>query len=113
MVNITYKAPTAEDSLFRIICTGHASYAEKGKDIVCSSVSILLYTLVESLLKHPEYYGKGGLKYSLETGKAMIDCKSKNFPMAEDMLDEVFETIVTGFELLAQNYPNNVKLDRK
>lgn len=32
-----------------IIVFGHANYAEPGKDIVCSAVSTLFFTLVESI----------------------------------------------------------------
>ena len=38
----------------RLRVSGHAGYAEVGKDIVCSAVSILVVTLVESLKKQNE-----------------------------------------------------------
>ena len=33
----------------RITITGHAQYAEEGKDIVCAAVSVLAQTLIRSI----------------------------------------------------------------
>lgn len=44
MIEVAHNARTNE-----IIVSGHSGYAEKGKDIVCSAVSVLVNTLVESM----------------------------------------------------------------
>lgn len=83
---------------------GHANY-KKGDDIVCSAVSILCYTLDKSLKKYADY----------------ADIQSKSFnghyiiyadvlPERHNEIKNAFDTIMCGFELLADNYPENVNI---
>lgn len=51
-----------------ITATGHANYAEYGKDIVCASVSMLLQNLIKSI--HDLTDDK--IEYDLKAGQAFI-----------------------------------------
>lgn len=123
MTRITYKVDKGiakgEADTYTLIAIGHSGYATVGKDIVCASVSTLMYTLAAMLRKHPEYIEDGTLKYSFEERnennepKAFVSVSPKPYPMAEDMIEEIFETIVSGMELLHDNYSNNVNLVKK
>ena len=44
MIKVSYKEK-------RIVITGHAGFAETGKDIVCASVSSIIYTTVNGILQ--------------------------------------------------------------
>ncbi|MBS7176260.1 MAG: ribosomal-processing cysteine protease Prp, partial [Clostridiales bacterium] len=51
-----------------ITVTGHAGYAEPGKDIVCAAVSALLQTFIESVNKQTT----GKLKCDIRAGNALV-----------------------------------------
>lgn len=85
---------------------GHADYAEKGKDIVCSAVSILFYTLAKAIDDTP---------FALSTDKEVKDASIKLtvHPKAQYVanIQLMFWQTMTGFELLANDYPDNVRID--
>ena len=103
MIQIIYNRDTS-----RVSITGHAGSGEVGHDLVCASVSILAYTLA-SLVRN---FGEGvqrGVTVDLNEGEALISCDP-----VEDFrcsIKLVFDTICTGFELLAQEYPENVSFE--
>lgn len=109
MVTITRKH-NFDDKVLCIEAKGHAGYAEAGKDIVCASVSILLYTIAQSV---KNMYELGSLAdkptIELTEGDACIECRFKNY----DTFIEAFQNfllIEVGYSLLAQNYPQYVRL---
>lgn len=77
-----------------ITLEGHAGYAEIGKDIVCSAVSILIYTLLQ-------YADDKGIKcrYTLDNGSAEIH-----------ITDSCRDFMITGFRLLEEAYPNYIAI---
>jgi uncharacterized protein YsxB (DUF464 family) len=87
---------------------GHAGFAEKGQDIVCSSASILAYTVAQIAREMGEGGSlKGEPCIELAEGDAtvMFRCKSdETYAKAK----QTFSVAKTGFALLAQNYPQYV-----
>ena len=87
---------------------GHADFAPVGSDIVCASASMLAATLfarVMNLLDEDDI-----LECEMEPGHASLEiCPLK----AGNTLRcrHAFETIMDGFELLAQRYPEHVVID--
>jgi len=102
MIQIQYRP-------FSIHIEGHAGYAEKGKDIVCSASSVLLYTL-EIALDRYESLGKCNTYKTAYPGYAHISAE----PMTteDDEIFEAFEIIADGYELLSNQYPDYVKFMR-
>lgn len=102
MVIIDYERKQAGCGKYhRISVTGHADYAEHGKDIVCSAASILCYTLIAILdrYKYDEkevYLDNGDIKIMV------VDTSPR------DEATVIFDTILQGFELLAEQYPENI-----
>ena len=102
MITVTF---TEKGKRLSLRVEGHARYAEHGKDIVCASASILTYTLasiVDSI---------DGVKTSinLDSGDSTIDCEcedNETFAMVAD----VYAFAKRGYVLLAQNYPQYVRL---
>ncbi len=98
-----------ETGLITLKVKGHANQAEKGKDIVCASATILSYTVAQ-IMKNIN--SRGGLKkpptVKLSDGRALISCHP-----TEDSYEEVLHTFLVaqvGFGLLAHNYPKYVSL---
>lgn len=79
---------------------GHAGYAEKGEDIVCSAVSTLGQTLISYLnVDHDKF------DYSMKEGYIWCYAKGVNVRTA-------LNVIMTGFYLLSRDYPDYVSIDR-
>ena len=71
-----------------IKATGHANFAEPGKDVVCAAVSILLQTL--------ELRGKA----TKSKGNMIVHTEDK----------DALQLIVEGLRLISSNYPENVEV---
>ena len=93
----------------RVTAKGHAGAAEAGKDLVCAAASILLYTLasdVTALCKgSPEYYKEPVT--IMHPGDVEISVKGTDDD-ADETLTMVIDCVVSGFKLLAEQYPDNI-----
>lgn len=86
---------------------GHAEHGEKGEDIVCSAISILFYTLAESLNNCRDMLEES-VDYDMDDGNGHISCKPK--AEYEANISLIYWTILNGFQLVAENYKKNVNL---
>lgn len=102
MINITFNPST-----FTLDITGHAGHGEKGEDIVCSAISTLFYTLAQSLLDTKDML-KEDIDFSDEDGNGHLSCKPKEEFEANVSL--IYWVVLNGFDLVAENYKENVKL---
>ena len=100
MINITFNAKTLELKI-----EGHANYGKKGEDIVCAAVSTLFYTLGECLMQS-ERMLKSPVVFKDKDSKGFLRCKPKK--EFEGNIARTYWTILTGMELVANNYPQNV-----
>lgn len=109
MVEITYSYKDGRQS---IKVSGHANHAEYGKDLVCSAISSLIYSLADLILEVADH---GHLTESpvikLTPGDAEITCK----PLAneEDVftIKGAYMMAIRGFKLLSESYEENVRFD--
>ncbi len=110
MVTITTKHNFAK-MVLSIEAKGHAGYAEAGKDIVCASVSTLMYTLAQSV---KNMYELGTLAdeptINLTTGDACIKCRFDDYDFFYEAFQN-FSLIGLGYSLLAHSYPQYVRLE--
>lgn len=90
MIQVIYNE--VEDAMI-LRAEGHAGYAEKGKDIVCAAVSVLMQTLACSV---GTCMGNDGKGFS-------VVCKKSNGNIAK------FEFVTDGLVLLQREYPENVR----
>jgi uncharacterized protein YsxB (DUF464 family) len=92
-----------------LLVKGHAGQAEKGKDIICASASILAYTIAQ-VIKAMEHHGDLAETPILELneGDATIVCRAKDDFLFSEMMQDFF-VIRTGYMLLAHNYPQFVE----
>ena len=93
-----------------VMILGHAGYAPLGKDLVCAGVSTLAFTLVQSLRREEDAGNLCDLQVSILPGRV-----SASFQIAETTLTGslccTLQTIQEGFSLLAQRYPDYVRLE--
>ena len=102
MINIKFNPNTYELDI-----TGHAEHGKKGEDIVCAAISILFYTLAESLTQCKNML-EDDMTFEYEDGNGHISCKPKN--EFEANISLTYWTILNGFQLISENYKKNVNL---
>jgi len=83
---------------------GHAGYGEKGKDIVCAATSILAQTLERRLLE------AGALLEAAPREQEAV--WQIRFWMDTPAAREAVRTVMTGFGMLASQYPRHVAVGR-
>ncbi len=93
MISIQYYRDNLELQI-----AGHAGYAEKGRDIICAAVTALAGTLERCIQEH----GEGSSKW--DTGETTFHAEGT------ENLRSCFETVVTGLQLLAEEFPEYVIL---
>ncbi len=88
-----------ENDGFRVIITGHAGYAPEGQDIVCASVSSLIYAMIGYLhtLK-----GSKCKVHKLQKGYAEMSCASVG--------EEAVRMTCIGILQVSEQYPQCVRL---
>jgi len=96
MIEISVTKPLDK---MRIEVKGHAEYGEYGSDIVCAAASILLYTLRERACD----IDQRSVISVMTAGDSFVEVDIRNQRMRECV-----NTVLTGFRLLATNYPDNV-----
>jgi uncharacterized protein YsxB (DUF464 family) len=94
-----------EKALCGVQAKGHAEF-NPGNDIVCSAISALLQTLYAGL----EMRCYARVHHEQESGWFCIDVgiEEKN----RDRIEALFNSVIYGLELIAEKYPNNVKIER-
>lgn len=102
MIQVTYNE-VGDEMILR--AEGHAGYAEKGKDIVCAAVSVLMQTLAYSVDAD-----NTGNTFELSDGKNG-NRLTVQAPMSV-LNRNKFDLVVEGLIRLAENYPENVQFKK-
>lgn len=102
MIQVTYNE-AGNEMILR--AEGHAGYAEKGKDIVCAAVSVLMQTLACSVDAN-----NTGNTFELSDGKNG-NRLTVQAPMSVLNRDK-FDLVVEGLIRLAENHPENVQFKK-
>ena len=84
-----------------ITMTGHADYADYGKDIVCASASSIVTTSINLCLR----FNKKSLKYKEEKDKLTIEVLS-----SDDNITLTINNMLMMLEELASTYKKNIKI---
>ena len=104
MIEITFTDNEKKEYVLEI--KGHANYAEEGKDIVCAAISTLFYTLSNALEDNKNMLLT--FNAQMEKGEGTLVCTPKE--EYEGNVQLMMITILTGFNMMASNYPHHVKL---
>lgn len=86
----------------RIIVSGHAGYAEAGKDIVCAGVTALTQSLVSSLIE----LTANDIEHEISPGRA--DIHYRNLSEAGKLLVDSF---FIGICQIADEFPDYVRIE--
>ena len=100
MVDVTFKP-----SELKLTIKGHANAAEKGKDIVCSAVSILAYQLAYAVDESRDMLEEEPV-IQIEEGDALVSCIPKKPFLAT--MQRTYWTVLCGFELLVSMHGNYI-----
>jgi uncharacterized protein YsxB (DUF464 family) len=107
-VTVKYK----QDQIVSISAKGHSGYAPHGEDIVCASASVLMQTAVNSM------YAVAGLDIVIFDSEESTAYMYMELPrdLSEDQAFKaqiIFKTVLTGFQGIADAYPNYIRLYEK
>lgn len=84
----------------QINISGHANYSD-GNDIVCASVSSIMYTTVNAIMS----FNKDAIIYEDDNSVVSIKIKSK-----DEITSKLIKNMLNLFESLANDYPKNIKI---
>ena len=86
----------------QIVIKGHANYDELGKDIVCASVSSMVITTVNAILR----IDNEAIKYS-DTDGVIIDIIKDN-----EIVKKLINNLISLLEDLKKQYPKYIEIRR-
>ena len=86
----------------QIIIKGHANYDELGKDIVCASVSSMVITTVNAILK----IDNEAIKYSDNKGVTIDIIKD------DEIVNKLINNLIDLLEELSKQYPKYIEIRR-
>lgn len=86
----------------RITVSGHAGFAEAGKDIVCAGVTALIQTLIKSVSDLTE----DKIEYEISPGRADIHYVDPS-EAGKLLVDSFF----IGICLIADEFPDHVRIE--
>lgn len=105
MTNIRIEQKKERDiNKYSIAIVGHAGYAQEGKDIVCSAISILYHTLV-CALKEKKCLCKWDVTDGVALGEICWDIEEKD-------VSATIETIESGLVLLSETCEEYVRFEK-
>lgn len=85
-----------------ITIKGHANFNEYGKDIVCASVSSIVITSINAILRIDEK----AINYQEKEGLVIIDINKHT-----DVIDVLVENMIELLEQLQKQYNKNIKIN--
>lgn len=98
---IRVKTYTEENVTYRVVVDGHSGYAESGLDIVCASVSSIVITSVNMIIR----LDADAISYETSDGFIKMEIlKHTSF------IDIVLENMIDLLAELANTYPKNIKM---
>ena len=86
----------------QIVIKGHANYDELGKDIVCASVSSMVITTVNAILR----IDNDAIKYS-DTDGVIIDIIKD-----DEIVNKLIINLISLLEDLKKQYPKYIEIRR-
>ena len=101
MIKITFLEK--DNKIVRIKASGHALFAEKGKDIVCSAVSAILVGGCNALTNHKNY------QIVIESGNLTIDTMD-NLNKNDEI---VMRTILTQLMTIEDSYKAFISISKE
>ncbi len=98
---IKVKIEIKNNSLKKIIISGHANYSDYGKDIVCASCSSILVTTVNAIVEIDE----SAIEY-LDNGNTV----TINILKDNDIVNKLLNNMLSLFKELTKDYKDYIKI---
>lgn len=86
-----------------ITISGHAGFADYGKDIVCASVSSIIYTTVNGILN----LNSNAISFN-DNGKLI----TIDILLDDDITLKLIDNMMSLLEELEKDYPENLKISK-
>ena len=83
----------------KIVITGHAGYDEKGKDIVCASVSSIVITTINAIIEFDE----SAINYVDKNDKMSIEIVKE-----DNITNKLINNMIDLLKSLSKDYPKNI-----
>lgn len=103
MIKIVYDKPE-----MTVTVSGHALFDEPGKDIICAGVSALTDAMLRRVRDRACWQPAFGINRERAVFYVRLTPKNRH---AEQTAREMLETICGGYELIARQYPQNVRYE--
>ena len=84
--------------------SGHAGYGVKGTDIVCASVSSIVITSLNAIMRLDE----NAISCKQDEGFIEVDIKKH-----DKTVDTLIDNMISMLEDLEREYKKNIKIDRR
>ena len=84
----------------KITIKGHAGYRESN-DIVCASISTIMYTTVNAILN----FNDKAINFTDNTNECIIAINNH-----DDITDKLIDNMILMFEEVEKEYPSNVEI---
>ena len=97
MIKVVYN-----DNFKNLKITGHAGYADKGKDIVCASASSIILSSINLAIEFNK-----DVKYTDDLNKIEIINNTN-----DENVTKVFSNMIVSLEELERQYPDNIKISK-
>ena len=97
MIKVVYN-----DNYRNLKITGHAGYADKGKDIVCASASSIILSSINLAIEFNK-----DVKYTDDLNKIEIINNTD-----DENVIKVFSNMINCLEDLEKQYPDNIKISK-
>jgi len=101
---ILVKVSYYNNSLHKIVVSGHAMYDEYGKDIVCSAVSTCVITTINGILE----IQKDAIFVEEKNNQIVIEVKQK-----DNITLKLLNNMIEMLKSLESQYPKNIRLSKE
>ncbi len=99
-VSVNYK----DNLINNVKVDGHAGYGIKGTDIVCASVSSIVITSLNAIIR----FDKEAIDFVQKDGFIEVDILKH-----DKYIDNIIENMLSMLEELEISYKENIKIDRR
>jgi len=99
---IKIKVNKEGNNFSKIVITGHANYADYGKDIVCAAVSATVLTTINGIIA----IDNSILEVEQKQDKMIIDIKKE-----ENISQILINNMINCLNELVIEYPKNIKIE--
>jgi len=92
----------SEGFIWEFTVSGHAMFAENGRDIICASVSVLAYNAINALSELVDVK----CDYEIKDGFMQCNIPTDIPKVKKDATRIILETIIVGFKQIEFSYGN-------